>query len=172
MTLKTPFEKETCGRCGGCGRYSFNQMHGSTCYGCGGKGERLTKRGAAARAVYLESCKVLARDLVVGDMIDFGGVTLGGTPYSRKHRIETIAPHVQRYKSGAACNDPDAPWQEAHVLHLGAMIKGVQNFITQSPDAPVRKYWPAEINDQKIAAALAYQATLSKTGKPLKRGTK
>lgn len=27
-----------CGRCGGSGRYSFNQIDGSRCYGCNGKG--------------------------------------------------------------------------------------------------------------------------------------
>lgn len=169
MTLKTVFEKETCGRCGGCGRYSYNQMHGSTCYGCGGTGERLTKRGTAARLHYLASCTIPARDLVVGDMIDFGGVTMGGTPYSRRAKIEDIAPFEQRYKSGAACSDPDAPWQIAHVLHLTATIKGVRNTTTTAPDAQVRKYWPAEINAEKVAAALEYQATLTKAGKPPKR---
>ena len=27
-----------CSRCGGCGRYSYNMMHGDTCYGCSGSG--------------------------------------------------------------------------------------------------------------------------------------
>ncbi|RUX08042.1 MAG: hypothetical protein E5V51_00280 [Mesorhizobium sp.] len=31
----------TCGRCGGCGRYSYNQMDGDKCYGCNGQGKRL-----------------------------------------------------------------------------------------------------------------------------------
>lgn len=44
------YEKEPCGRCGGSGRYSFNQIDGSRCYGCGGSGLRLTKRGRAAKA--------------------------------------------------------------------------------------------------------------------------
>jgi len=38
---------ETCSRCGGGGHYSWNQMHGSVCYGCGGKGKaypRVTKK--------------------------------------------------------------------------------------------------------------------------------
>ena len=26
----------TCSRCGGSGRYSFNLIHGTKCYGCGG----------------------------------------------------------------------------------------------------------------------------------------
>jgi hypothetical protein len=31
----------TCGRCGGSGRYSYNQMDGDRCYGCGGSGKKL-----------------------------------------------------------------------------------------------------------------------------------
>lgn len=36
-----------CGRCGGCGRYSFNQFDGDRCYGCNGRGvvpPKLTAR--------------------------------------------------------------------------------------------------------------------------------
>jgi hypothetical protein len=29
---------KTCGRCGGRGHYSFNLVHGTVCFGCGGKG--------------------------------------------------------------------------------------------------------------------------------------
>lgn len=32
-----------CGRCGGCGSYSYNQIHGDICYGCGGTGEVAPK---------------------------------------------------------------------------------------------------------------------------------
>ena len=59
MSVMTPeqstFEAETCGRCGGSGNYSFNQIDGTRCYGCGGSGIKLTKRGAAARAFYRDS---------------------------------------------------------------------------------------------------------------------
>jgi hypothetical protein len=49
-----------CGRCGGYGQYSYNQLDGSMCYGCGGSGlgevttwedaEKLVKSRRAARA--------------------------------------------------------------------------------------------------------------------------
>lgn len=32
-----------CSRCGGCGSYSFNQIDGSRCYGCGGRGHMNPK---------------------------------------------------------------------------------------------------------------------------------
>lgn len=35
--------REVCGRCGGSGRYSFNQVDGDRCYGCNGVGERAAK---------------------------------------------------------------------------------------------------------------------------------
>lgn len=38
-----------CGRCGGCGRYSWNQISGDTCFGCNGTGHRQPgKRELAA----------------------------------------------------------------------------------------------------------------------------
>jgi hypothetical protein len=34
---------KTCGRCGGSGHYSYNQISGTTCFGCGGRGEVVRK---------------------------------------------------------------------------------------------------------------------------------
>ena len=48
------FETRECSRCGGSGRYSFNQIHGDMCYGCHGKGRQMTKRGIAAREIWME----------------------------------------------------------------------------------------------------------------------
>ncbi len=44
LTLKT------CGRCGGGGHYSYCQMHGTTCFGCGGTGKVLPTTADALRA--------------------------------------------------------------------------------------------------------------------------
>ena len=38
----------TCSRCGGSGRFSFNLIHGSKCYGCNGTGKQKTKPRAPA----------------------------------------------------------------------------------------------------------------------------
>lgn len=35
--------RQTCGRCGGSGHYSYNQIHGSRCYGCNGRREVAAK---------------------------------------------------------------------------------------------------------------------------------
>lgn len=164
--LKTRFEKETCGRCGGSGRYSYNSMHGSVCYGCGGHGERLTKRGSAASAFYVASCKVRFADVVVGDVLSFSGVTLNGTPYSRKAAVVRREDTTQKFGREV---EGVIVWDELPMI-------GVWNAKNEGeigrPETLIRKYWPTEINDAKIAAALAYQATLNKLGKLPKRAAK
>lgn len=64
--MSTPFENVTCGRCGGTGHYSFNLIDGTRCYGCNGKGWKLTKRGAAAKAVYENALMVAGNDVTPG----------------------------------------------------------------------------------------------------------
>lgn len=44
---KIVFEKQACSRCGGSGRMPFS-VYGGVCFKCNGKGEMLTRRGAAA----------------------------------------------------------------------------------------------------------------------------
>jgi len=60
--VKILFEKQTCARCGGSGRHSYNQLHGDVCYGCGGSGEQLTKRARRLHSDYLDrKLKALAK---------------------------------------------------------------------------------------------------------------
>jgi hypothetical protein len=42
----------TCGRCGGSGNYSYNQMHGTTCFGCAGIGNVLPRNKAERVATF------------------------------------------------------------------------------------------------------------------------
>ena len=64
--LATGFETQICSRCGGCGRYSFNQMHRDMCYGCSGCGLVFTKRGSVARQYFQDSILTAASDVKVG----------------------------------------------------------------------------------------------------------
>jgi ribosomal protein L37E len=70
------FESETCSRCGGTGRYSFNGQH-SICYKCGGAKVTLTKAGREARAKWIMANvdEIPVADLRVGDIIRTGKVT-------------------------------------------------------------------------------------------------
>ena len=43
MNDAAPRQTYTCTRCNGTGRYSFNLVHGTKCYGCNGTGKQRTK---------------------------------------------------------------------------------------------------------------------------------
>lgn len=43
MTDTAQRQQYTCTRCNGTGRFSFNQQHGTKCYGCNGTGKQLTR---------------------------------------------------------------------------------------------------------------------------------
>jgi hypothetical protein len=80
MTYKLIYERETCTRCGGGGRYSYCQMHGTTCFKCGGKGTTTTRSGkkaaAAIEAFMAEHFSVAVEDLKPGDRFREDGKTL------------------------------------------------------------------------------------------------
>jgi hypothetical protein len=66
------YERQTCTRCLGTGKYSYNALHGDRCYGCGGKGRQLTKRAEKAkRAVgeVLRRLETIATNLRPGDLV-------------------------------------------------------------------------------------------------------
>jgi hypothetical protein len=46
--MKIQYEHKACTRCGGCGRYSWCQMYGDTCFRCNGTGKEMTRNGKAA----------------------------------------------------------------------------------------------------------------------------
>lgn len=75
MTAKNKwgFPLTECRRCGGSGHHSFNLMHGTTCYGCGGTGWVIAKK---AKKVYGEFKTLLkertqpsTRMLAIGDKV-------------------------------------------------------------------------------------------------------
>jgi hypothetical protein len=66
------FESSTCGRCGGTGSYSYSQAFGRTCFGCSGKGEKLTKRGEAAQSFYHSLLRLDRDDIKIGMRIHQG----------------------------------------------------------------------------------------------------
>ena len=70
---KYGFPLEVCGRCHGTGNYSYNEIDGTTCYGCSGSGFKITKRAekayAAFRTAYKEAQRPLVKNLQVGDYI-------------------------------------------------------------------------------------------------------
>jgi len=146
------FETESCGRCCGSGKFSFNLMHGDRCYGCGGTGIKLSKRGLAANNFFQASMQRHAGEIKVGEFIKTW-IVLGGRDVWCIVESITECPlnkgmlmiDVKSVKSGKG-------------IHWG--VWGVSNVTSVRDQAEL---------DAKKAAAIAYQDTLGKTGKPLKR---
>lgn len=66
------YERQTCSRCLGTGKYSYNALHGDRCYGCHGTGRQLTKRAEKARRAVgdvLRKLEILATKLRPGDLV-------------------------------------------------------------------------------------------------------
>jgi hypothetical protein len=133
----TPFEHTTCSRCCGEGRYSFNLVHGSTCYGCAGKGYKLTAAGRAASARFTALMSVPAQELVPGQRIrlDMGL----GTSWCTFEKFENGWLHA-RDRDGTVRHQCD-------------------------PLTLVRVHQTAEQKQEKLAQALAYQDTLKPLGR-------
>lgn len=147
---KPLFEHITCPRCGGSGTYSFNLMHGSRCYGCGGTGNKLTKRGAAAQKYLDDMRKTPVSELKVGDLIWFEGW-------------------------GFKCCSPVTSI-EPDPLNTGlTLISGIRAKTGESigfgtyPTVMVERGFSTEQKQAMREKALAYQATLTKAGVPSKR---
>lgn len=142
---KTGCEITECGRCGGSGKYSFNLMHGSTCYGCGGTGWALTKRGKVA-AAFSKSLKAKpASEVQVGDLVLFD--MFFHRSYARVTKIErgenSVTLHGVRTKTGESM-------AFQHAL-----------------DTPTIMGFTAEEKAEQIKKVREYQDTLDEKGKPL-----
>lgn len=77
MTEDRIIEIETCTRCGGSGRYSYNQITGDRCFKCGGKGTQMTKRGRAVNDWIREQTATDALSVKVGDRVVYSNALTG-----------------------------------------------------------------------------------------------
>lgn len=163
-TTTTPvlkFERETCGRCGGSGSYSYCQRYGSTCFGCAGSGVRLTKRGAAASQWLIARLQVRAEDAKVGQRLLDSVVTVNGVGnvWRTVESVEVGEEHVVGW-SGTG---------DARVEHKGRTV-----LIRWRGKAEATGYTGISFRRrptaEELAEAIAYQGTLTKLGKPRKAG--
>lgn len=148
------FEKVTCGRCGGCGRYSFNYMDLDKCYGCNGTGEKYTKRGYAAK-LYFES--LLSRPLClvkVGDAVRLAG-------QSKFHKVVKVGLCTT---VGTVEPDGTVSYKKWEIV-----LAGGYGYVPLTWNAPVRLACADKTGIMDLA--LAYQATLTKSGMPAKRAS-
>lgn len=143
------FESVVCSRCCGTGNYSFNPINGTRCFGCGGRGHKYTKRGAAALKFYLDSLNKLPQDIKVGELVQVDNV------YSKYFiRVQKIE-HIDGTTFFEGVNNTK-----------GIVRAGYDDRI------PVRVGHTNDEKRAKGAIALDYQSTLTKAGVPSKRKVK
>lgn len=148
--VKVSFETTECSRCGGCGRYSWCQRYGDTCFKCGGTGRQLSRRGAAAykrseawKAEH-RTYKAVA-DLVAGDRIVVDG---------RTNTVTAVAP------SSTTCTANGVTHTYVNVtlarnlrpVACGDMVLGGGNEIGY----PADKRIALALNDEQREAYVAY----------------
>jgi hypothetical protein len=152
------YEKEPCGRCGGSGHYSYNQINGTRCFGCGGSGERLTKRGRAAREFATSILEVpieAYHEKHQGQMAAYRDAMTGGK--SRFNRSEETAPGAWAIKDG----------ERIPIRCFSLLRDGKELPVAISQGIRVRLYLTPETE----AEVTAYASTLTKAGK-VRKGTK
>jgi hypothetical protein len=163
MTNTSPaFETRPCGRCAGSGWHSYCQTWGHTCFQCGvkpheqGLGRYLTKRGFVAHEFYIASLpKRRAADLQQGDMI---------REYGQWVRVRRVEPNTT---CGRGQPDGTFLYDGVNVV-VGSEDRGV----TMCGIAEDHLYSVRPSDEERarlLAAALAYQETLTQAGKPRKQ---
>jgi hypothetical protein len=142
------FETEPCGRCGGTGHYSYNQINGTTCFGCAGRRVRLTKRGYAAQRWYHQHQMRTLDQIAVGDRVWEENFFGGYRAWFRVDAIEGETVHLSYLR-------------KHHTNRDEISLQGTRQFRVKPADQFAVRW--------QQMVALAYQATLTKTGRPRKR---
>lgn len=146
------FETETCGRCGGSGRYSYNQIDGDRCYGCNGRGRVLTAKAQAAHDIYSASLKVRADSLRVGDLIYID-------PFNQKGFFAPIVEIGPMREAGSSLQ-ADGTWKKYmgfDIITQRSKVPGWQGrYILGGlqPDSLIRKAATAAEKAAKFEAAI------------------
>lgn len=135
----TAFETEACSRCGGSGEYSYNQIDGTKCFGCGGNGRQYTARGHQAHQFYVRLMQKRAADFAVGETYKYDHC---------QRRITAIGPDT---------------------LNPGSIRIDSRGFcLVTGPDMLLQLVPAVEVRDAALKQALDFQASLTKAGKPRK----
>lgn len=103
-----------CGRCGGSGRYSFNQMDGDRCYGCNGKGHvKPTEGQLGDMLVAAEECATDGRLAAYLDFLEALRVSKNATD---KIMAAWKATGIsEAYDWTRVCHPPHSPRDDGYV---------------------------------------------------------
>jgi len=166
MPRKLLFENRTCPRCGGSGEFSYCSMYGRVCFKCHGDGAILTARGRAANNWLSAKKRKLAGEIKVGDKI-----VIEGCPGFSRNEIVTVD-FVGYRESGHKHYAKDGVTLLPYFEIDGVNAKGERHGIATFEHHDVRIVLPKERLVELRAEALAYEATLTKTGSVRKRAAK
>jgi hypothetical protein len=150
------FESRTCPRCGGSGEYSHCEQYGTRCFKCQGRKQVLTARGVAAAEFFRASLCKPASEFKAGDRVYIDGLFVAGwrviTEIKPEPNFALVLAHAPRtLQGGGSYTEP-----------------GIQEYGC-SAGTMLRAAFTAEEKAPKMAAALAYQETLTKKGTVSKR---
>ena len=148
MTDKDGFETQTCGRCHGSGHFSYCPGRGTVCFDCNGRKIVLSKRGAAARA-HLEAL----RSKPVSELLP--GEEIFARHTGKWHTVKRVQ------ESGCA-----RVVDGVHFPMIDVVCVDGQGLTVENLDSVVRVRTRGEAAAETLRQALAYQATLTKAGKP------
>jgi len=157
---KLLFENTTCSRCGGAGRLPYS-VYGGVCFKCHGRGAALTKRGRAAQEWFNDQREKPLEDFKPGDLIYSGAVPCIGRR-AEWHRVTSV-----RLLDGAEAGYPNRPDLKCVRVECDKYTMG--GFVGSSK---ARFGMTGPQKDDLRVRALAYQATLTKSGKVAKRAAK
>lgn len=155
---KLLFENTTCSRCGGGGRMPF-AVYGGVCFKCHGRGAVLTKRGRAAQEWLNAQREKPLDQFVPGDLIYADGVDCIGKP-GQFHRVISV-----EFMSGPEAGYKHLP--DIKCVCVTCEKYSIVGFMHQPRMTRFGLTGPQK--DELRRRALAYQATLTKSGKVAKR---
>lgn len=154
-TKKAPeFESTPCRRCGGSGEFWYRSAYGKHCFGCRGRGHKLTKRGEAARDWYNEKIKIPAIEAKHGQRVFIEAFSINGSITGRVTVDKVSVSNEFTSQDGTTHRS----YELLSVKGTTYRLKGDSVWLV--PTKEQRAAW--------IKEALAYQDSLTKAGKPRK----
>lgn len=162
-------ESKVCSRCGGEGKlWHFSNVHGGVCFKCNGAKNILTKRGSAANTYLLALRSKRAGDLKPGDTVREETMA-GPCNFIRCWMTveSVVVKTLENWRGGCLVDGKPfiAPGTLSVVL-TNAKFGGLSTEYHE--DKLVRVACSAEFKAATLRQALAYQATLTKSGTPTK----
>lgn len=168
-TKTTKLETVTCGRCGGTGEYSYNQMHGSTCYGCSGGKVVFTKKGKAAHDFLKGLRSKRAGDLKVGDSPQQEDFFRGARGFYKIEKIDVVDTIEKATSTWTDKVTGEKMFNKGYIR--ATMTNAKLGTITRDldPESLVRVAQTGEQKVETFKQALEYQAKLTKKGELMKK---